>query len=219
MIYIQVFQCIVFMLVLIDDINCFKIQTTIQKLYGNKISLRNNVKVMMDGGGHGQNFHYLPVHRGSLEEHFPRIIPIAGVFPGITTEQLNAPYSSPAAPVGQWVYEFTDPEGPQLGTIALPGSTVMTDAVDPVALITNNTILGISCIEDVEMIAVVDRGEKDFYSGDFFLFKDMNTNEFFIQWYEKLPPNHIEILGKIIQCAIPLTEKMKPVETGFLEDD
>jgi len=172
----------------------------------------------MQGGTHGQNFKFLPVIRGSMDEHFPRIIPIAGVFPDISVEQVLAPYSSPGAPVGQWTYEFTDPDGSQLGTVALPGSTVITDAIDPVVLIAKNTILNVKCVDEVEMIVVVDRGDTQFFSGEFFLFHDPRGQQLTIEWFEK-KPTHLQIVGRILQCAMPMTEAMRPVKTGFLEED
>lgn len=176
------------------------------------------VTSMAGGGIHGQNFKYLPVIRGSMDDHFPRILPIAGTFPDITIEQVLAPYSSPGAPAGQWTYEFTDPEGSQLGTVALPGSSVITDAIDPVVLIAKNTILNVNCKEEVEMLVVVDRGDTQFYSGEFFLFHDPRNQQMTIEWFEKRPA-HLQIVGLIVQCALPMTESMRPVKTGFLEDD
>ena len=172
----------------------------------------------MGGGTHGQNFKYLPVIRGSMDDHFPRIIPIAGTFPGISIEQVLAPYSSPGAPPGQWTYEFTDPDGSQLGTVALPGSPLITDAIDPVVLVTKNTILNVQCKEEVEMLVVVDRGDTQFFSGEFFLFHDPRSQQLTIEWFDKRPA-HLQIVGLIVQCALPMTETMWPVKTGFLEDD
>ena len=44
----------------------------------------------------------------------------------------------PAEP-GQWTYDFSDPDGPQLGTVALEGSNVISTAVDPVVMIAEHT--------------------------------------------------------------------------------
>ena len=45
----------------------------------------------------------------------------------------------PAEP-GQWTYDFSDPDGPQLGTVALEGSNVVSTAEDPVVMIANSEI-------------------------------------------------------------------------------
>jgi hypothetical protein len=120
---------------------------------------KNRINVLVFKYLDGQNFKYLPIHKGSDEEHFPRIMPIAGVYPSITYEQLMAPRSSEASDPGQWAYEFTDPDGPQIGTVALPGSDTITNCIDPVVVISKNTDLGVTVIEEVEMIVVVDRGD------------------------------------------------------------
>lgn len=114
-------------------------------LIGRGNRLNRVSSLAMKYGGHNENFKFLPMIRfdslisfyteyaylstyfiisGTEDEHFPRIIHIAGVFPNLTPEQLLAPISSPAAPAGSWTYEFADPDGPQLGTVALPGSKV-----------------------------------------------------------------------------------------------
>jgi len=168
-------------------------------------------------GSHGQNFKYLPIHKGSDEEHFPRIMPIAGVYPSITYEQLMAPRSSEASDPGQWAYEFTDPDGPQIGTVALPGSDTITNCIDPVVMISKNTDLGVSVIEEVEMIVVVDRGDIEFSKENFYLFQDPNNN-LIVQWCDSERPDY-QVVGKIVLCCIPWTTAMKPKSSGFLEDD
>ena len=168
-------------------------------------------------GSHGQNFKYLPLHRGSDEEHFPRIMPIAGVYPSITYEQLMAPRSTEASDPGQWTYEFTDPDGSQIGTVALPGSDTITNCVDPVVVISKNTDLGVSVIEEVEMIVVVDRGNTEFSKENFYMFQDPNSN-LVIQWCDSERPEY-QVVGKIVLCCIPWTTAMKPKSSGFLEDD
>ena len=66
---------------------------------------------------HGGSFKFLPSSQLKRTEHAPRTIQIAGVFPGLTIDQLFSPKSTPASPQGTWTYDFSDPEGPQLGNI------------------------------------------------------------------------------------------------------
>jgi hypothetical protein len=51
----------------------------------------------MKSGGHGVDFKYLPVHQAKPSENFPRIVQIAGIYPGIKPEELFAP--PPSLPV------------------------------------------------------------------------------------------------------------------------
>jgi hypothetical protein len=180
---------------------------------------RRSIKTQlnMKSGGHGEHFRFLPLVRGTNEDHFPRIIKIAGVYPDITLEQLLAPTSNPASAVGTWSYDFSDPEGPQLGTVAIPGSSVVTDCIDPVVLIAKNTDLGVSSVEDYEMLVVIDRKDKEFSREHFYLFKTPENN-MLIQWCDNIP-NRFEIVGKVAVCFTPYLKSMQPKRTGWLEDD
>lgn len=141
----------------------------------------------------------------------------AGVFPELSVADLLAPSSSPAAPAGMWTYDFSDPEGPQLGTVALPGSDVITDCVDPVALITKNTVLGVPAVEEVEMLVVIDRADTSFNSEDFFIFRTPD-DRLVIQWSDEMPEGHV-VMGRVAICAYPWTPAMQKKSTGFLEDE
>lgn len=168
-------------------------------------------------GGHGTQFKFLPIIRGTPEEHFPRIIHIAGVYPHLTYEDLLAPISPPAPSPGAWSYDFPDADGPQLGSVALPGSDTISECVDPVVVIAKNTDLGVSAPEELEMIVVIDRADRTFEPGKFFIFltPDQTLD---IKWMDKLEPG-FEIVGKVALCAMPFTASMAPKATGFLEED
>ena len=90
--------------------------------HGYKNGYRLNFRgLFMKSGMHGEEFHYMPVIKGSRDEHYPRILPIAGVYPGITIEEVMAPSAIPLQDPGSWTYSFPDPDEPNLGTIAVPG--------------------------------------------------------------------------------------------------
>lgn len=168
-------------------------------------------------GQHGTGFKYLPLLRGSPDEHFPRIIHIAGVYPELTLEEVLAPHSPPAGDPGTWMYDFADPEGPQLGTVAIPGSEAITDCIDPVAIISKNTALGITYAEEVECLVVVDRGDLRFFNDKFYLCKT-STNKLIIQWMERQDPSY-EIVGRVVLCMVPHVQGAMPKKSGFLEED
>ena len=74
-----------------------------------------------------------------------------GVYPGLTADELMAPSSFESAGYGRWTYDFSDPEGPQMGTVALPGSELVNECIDPVIVIANALSLGVDLKEDGEV--------------------------------------------------------------------
>lgn len=168
-------------------------------------------------GLHGDDFVYMPMIQGSPDEPFPRIIAIAGVYPGVTYEQIMAPEESPYAEAGQFQYVFSDPDASQLGTIALPGSDVVTRSLDPVIIIAKNSVLNVECTEDVEILVMCDRGDKDFKARKFFVFKNPD-NSIDIRYYNKKPAD-VEIVGRVDLCAMPFVKGSQKDPSGFLEDE
>jgi len=170
-------------------------------------------------GSHGQGFHFMPMIRTGSKEHFPRILPIAGVFPGITTQELLAPRPNPSAPQGSWSYDFSDIGGVQLGKVAIPGADIITDAVDPVVIITSNTALKIQAVTEIEMLLVIDRKDPEPFDADnFYLFRRLDTDELEVLWCER-PPADKEILGKVVTAVLPWVPGMKKAASGFAEED
>lgn len=77
---------------------------------------------------------------------------VIGLYPGLSAQDLMAPSSTASPDVGRWAYDFSDPDGPQMGTVALPGSEIVHYAVDPVVVIASNKALGVELYgEDVEV--------------------------------------------------------------------
>lgn len=142
---------------------------------------------------------------------------IAGVYPELTPEELLAPPSVQSFGLGTWSYDFPDPDGPQNGIVAIPGSPKITYAINPTVMITTNTDLNIKLEEDAEMLVVVDRGDLKLSRDNFYVFKTPN-NELKILWTDKLEKGY-EILGKVILCTVPYSDKNAPKKTGFMEED
>ena len=67
------------------------------------------------------------------------------------------------------------------------------------------------------MAIVVDRGDRDFVSDEFFLFLTPD-NVVQVLWMAELLPG-FDVLGKVVLCAVPFTESMRPKPTGFAEED
>ena len=174
-------------------------------------------QLSMKSGGHAQNFRFLPLLRGSKSFHFPRIIQIAGVFPGLTLEELMAPTSSPPASAGHWNYDFPDSDRPEQGTVAIPGSPAITDCIDPVVIISSNEALGVQLTESTEILVVVDRGDKYFTPECFYVFRKPDDS-LVVQWSDKIEDGY-EVLGRVALCTVPYIASMATKSTGFAESD
>eukprot|EP01041_Mallomonas_annulata_P004509 gene4509-8964_t len=168
-------------------------------------------------GLHGANFKFLPSTQFGQSDHYPRIIHVAGVYPGITTEELIAPLSPPRSPQGTWTFDFPDADGPQAGIVAVPGSEVITACEDPIVIVSSSNALGMNIASSPSsVLVVVDRADREFYSSDFFVFRtpddiiEIGNSVELIDGYE--------ILGRIVMCVLPFREEMRK-STGFLEDE
>jgi hypothetical protein len=62
----------------------------------------------------------------------------------LCTQEIAAVTSSEAGKAGSWQYDFTDPEGPQMGTVAVPGSAIVTEMADPCIIVAQSDSLGIT---------------------------------------------------------------------------
>lgn len=149
---------------------------------------------------------------------------IAGAYPGLSREEFFAVSSEPSPDPGQWTYDFSDPDGPQLGTVALEGSNSVASAEDPVAIIAEHTSLGVplpEVIKDpVDLVLLVDRAKNRFAERKF-LVVDVPGSGLTIAAYPTkadLPANG-EILGQVLLCQVPWLPSMKPTKSGFLEVD
>jgi Rubisco Assembly chaperone C-terminal domain len=179
--------------------------------------ISESFNLAMKTGGHAQNFKFLPLLRGSRSFHFPRIIQIAGVYPDLTPDDLLAPKSMPAVGAGLWAYDFPDKDSPDQGTVAIPGSAAITDCIDPVVMITTNTALGVVLTEEVEMLVVVDRGDRYFTPECFFVFRTPEDS-LVLQWSDRLEPGY-EVMGRVALCTVPYAPSMGTASTGFAETD
>mmetsp|Transcript_23793 Transcript_23793/g.31109 ORF Transcript_23793/g.31109 Transcript_23793/m.31109 type:complete len:228 (+) Transcript_23793:101-784(+) len=169
-------------------------------------------------GLHGTGSRFLSVIQLKSDEVQPRIVQIAGVYPGLTIEEFNAPVSSPPAERGMWQYDFTDPDGPQMGTVALPGSDIVDFLEDPVIVIATNKDLGIELRdEETEVLVTIDRALKTHQPLKFYAWKTPDK-QITIRWFDEIPPGY-EILGQVMIVTIPHLEYMGANKSGFLEAD
>mmetsp|Transcript_28271 Transcript_28271/g.43489 ORF Transcript_28271/g.43489 Transcript_28271/m.43489 type:complete len:225 (-) Transcript_28271:65-739(-) len=181
----------------------------------------------MTAGGslHGQDACFLPLAQLEQDNHTPRIVQIAGAYPGLTKEEFFAVTSEPAATVGQWTYDFSDPEGPQVGTVAIEGSHLVASCEDPVVIIAEHDALGIplppGVTETIDLLVLVDRAEQGFAERKFLVLDLPDSDELIIRAYGSKSelPEDCRILGRVELVQIPWLAGMKPTKTGFMEVD
>jgi hypothetical protein len=133
--------------------------------------------------------------------------------------------SEPAPEPGQWTYDFSDPDGPQLGTVAIEGSNVVSACEDPVVIIAEHQSLAVplpEIIKDpVDLIVLVDRAANRFAERRFLVLNLPGEDRLTIGAFptrEDLPEG-CEILGQVVLTQIPWLPSMKPTKSGFMEVD
>ena len=176
------------------------------------------------GSRHGEDAWFLPLMQLDQDYYAPRIVQIAGAYPGLTAEEFAAVTSEEAPDQGQWTYDFSDPDGPQVGTVAIEGGQVVQFCEDPVAIIAEHESVGIelppAITESVDLIVLCDRAEKGFAERKFLVFDQPGTDLQIGAFPTKADfPGDATIHGRVVLTQIPWLPAMKPTKSGFMEED
>mmetsp|Transcript_25645 Transcript_25645/g.36171 ORF Transcript_25645/g.36171 Transcript_25645/m.36171 type:complete len:230 (-) Transcript_25645:171-860(-) len=186
------------------------------------ISQRSTI---LSGTKHGEDSCFMPLAQMDQDYYAPRIIQIAGAYPGITAEEFNAVTSEPAAEQGQWSYDFSDPDGPQVGTVAIEGNAVVHACQDPVVIIAEHFAIGVPLpevlVDAVDIICLVDRANTEFGERKFLVLQLPGETQLTIGAYASRSelPAGATILGRVEIVQIPWLPCMKPTKTGIMECD
>eukprot|EP00529_Nitzschia_sp_RCC80_P032627 CAMPEP_0113474046 /NCGR_PEP_ID=MMETSP0014_2-20120614/18372_1 /TAXON_ID=2857 /ORGANISM="Nitzschia sp." /LENGTH=232 /DNA_ID=CAMNT_0000366861 /DNA_START=85 /DNA_END=783 /DNA_ORIENTATION=- /assembly_acc=CAM_ASM_000159 len=178
------------------------------------------------GSVHGQNSCFLPLKQLDQDYLAPRIVQIAGAYPGLSTSEFYAVQSEASPEPGQWTYDFSDPDGPQLGTVAIEGSGPVASCEDPVAIIAEHPSLGVPMpdviTDPVDLIVLVDRAQTTYVERKFLVLTVPEMgDELLIGAYPTKAdlPQGAEIRGHVVYTQIPWLPSMKPTKSGFMEID
>lgn len=142
----------------------------------------------------------------------------------MTKEEFHAVTSEPPAEIGQWSYDFSDPDGPQMGTVAVRGCEIISTCEDPVAIICEHFALGVILPEvlkdPVDVLAIVDRS-KNSYAERKFLVLEIPGEGVVIRAFptEADMPASATILGRVVFVQLPWLPCMKKKKSGFGEED
>lgn len=177
------------------------------------------------GNLHGESSCFLPVLQNDEEYIAPRIVQIAGSYPGVDTESYLAVTSEPTSDMGQWSYDFSDPNGPQMGTVALPGQKSVYETDDPVVLIADQYSLGVQLpneVDNVDLVVLCDRSKKHFAERRFLVLElEESRGTLTIAAFESKGdlPENAKIMGHVKLVQIPWLPSMEKKKSGFMEEN
>lgn len=126
--------------------------------------------------------------------------------------------------MGQWSYDFSDPDGPQLGTVALPGNHITFMCEDPAVIIAEHFSLGVplpdTLTDPVDLLVLVDRAKNRFSERKFLVIEVPGEGVLIKAFNTKAEiPQGSEILGRVDFVQVPWLPAMQKKKSGFQEDD
>jgi hypothetical protein len=154
---------------------------------------------------------------------WPRIIRVAGVYPGITAAEVAAVPSSPPPPEqdGIWQFDFPDAHGAEYGVVAMYGSEMLSGALDPIAIVASSLSLGL-LVDEVECVCIIDRMEINFSDREFFCYADVNGNTSIRRMdggYGDQAPEGWTILGRVVVVTLPWNPESMAKKGTWMEED
>jgi hypothetical protein len=174
-------------------------------------------------GVHSTGYRFMPLST-MAKENGPALICIAGAYPGITAEQLLAPQALPFAPFGRWNYHVLTSAGCSSGFVAVPGSDLLEESPNTVAVVCGSQSLGIEFPDgnEHEVLAMIDRSDDAVANPGaldtqkFYAFGD-EAGRVHIRWVDAIPPGW-QVLGRLIYTQMPFVGKVNTGD-GFAEAD
>lgn len=168
-------------------------------------------------GLHGSDFCFMPLLQLTNDDQWPRVLRVAGEYPGLTAAELAAPPSTvEAAAPGGWIFEFPDAYSSEFGMIAVPGYDLVHHSVDPVVVVAKSGSLGLPLVKEQEVLVVVDRDDKDFDDRAFFAFADAQGTIVMRRFESET--SEYSIVGKIILIQLPFDPSTQPKSGTWLEE-
>lgn len=173
-------------------------------------------------GSHSTGFRFLPMmttDKGSA----PALMCIAGMYPGLTAEDIARPVALPVAPPGKWTYHVLTGEACS-SFVTVPGSTLLDRSPNSVVVVATSTSLHVDIPDgqEHEVLVVVDRSDPgindpNYYDEKaFYVFAD-EAGTVHIRWHNAVPAGW-SILGKVLYILMPNVKKPGQSK-GFAETD
>ena len=159
-------------------------------------------------GVHGTGFRFMPTVSNEKDSS-PAVLLIAGFYPGLTAEQLMGPAPVPFSPPGAWNYHMLAGDSAPGGFVAIPGSQLLDDNPNTVAVVCMSTAIGLEVPDEQEheTLALINRSDPavvDPAAMDpkrFYAYADPQ-GAIHIRWFETIPEGWT-ILGRLLYTQMP----------------
>ena len=163
-------------------------------------------------GAHGTGYRFMPLSTITRESS-PAVVCIAGLYPGLTADQLAAPQPVPFAQPGSWNYHMLTGAGAPGGFVAIPGSVHLDHHPNTVAVVCQSKALGVEFPDggEHEVLALIDRScvetidRSCFDDKSFYAIADPQGSVA-IRWMEQLPADH-NVVGKLLYAQMPFVKR------------
>jgi hypothetical protein len=175
-------------------------------------------------GVHGQGSRFMPTVGLRGKEHAPRIMPIAGMLPHVTYEQLMMPENPEAPAAGRWkYYKMASNEAPY-GFVCIDTPQILADAVNPVVVVAMAADLGIPMTDgkNDEILVLIDRADpavtdpETYEPGKFYAYADAD-GRVDVAWQLAYPSGGQRVVGRVLYGMLPYIAPAKKEATGFAE--
>lgn len=175
-------------------------------------------------GTHGQGSRFIPLQVLRKDDSLPRLLPVAGMLPHCTEEDIMRPVSPSEPAPGRWkYYKLTGAEAP-FGFVCMSVPETFLTAESPVVLVAMASDLGIPLTDgkNDEVLVLVDRKDpacsdpEAFNNRKFYVFGEPD-GRVGIRWQEEPCLAGERILGKVLYVNVPYIEPKNKPNTGFAE--
>lgn len=188
------------------------------------VMMKSMLPANMARGVHGQGSRFMPIVSLYKEDYAPRLMPVAGMLPHVTLEQLMVPVNPAAPSAGRWKYYKLDKDQAPFGFVCIDCPEVLALAADPVVVVAMASALGIPLTDgkDDEVLVLIDRADpartdpEAYVPGMFYAFADAN-GQIDIAWQKEYPSGGQTLAGRVLYAYLPYVEPLVKPATGFAE--
>lgn len=193
--------------------NCVRVKCLLQT--NNKHALISRLRLSQVSGGNGENFHFLPIAQGGIDEYLPKILPVDGFYGSLNQKDIaHCTRSAAQTADHEFQYYFPSASDMDTGLVAVSGCEQLEHAIEPFVIVAKSSDLRVASQVPVEVLVVVDHGDTQFDPDAFFLC-ETSSGSLVIQW---MTEQSLPILGKVVLCVLP-PKKEREETGGFLENE